>query len=316
MTATTDRDIEYLVRRFTLEKGYAVACEEDEEGTPVVSALDPSRFGYPLPTLHVPEVESLKRHFDVVLIRAIGIYFIVLGIKKYEGQGVTASLSLDTLLEVGHACLPYTGKYSGAKMAVFIDIVEVHRNDPSSADVERLDALRHPPVVGRKVVVNTYSVGFRSGTVHSQAGRWTVAGARAKSLRRILRAPDEPERRMVERAERAGLNVPLVLTGAVAGLALALAARVLLATLGAESRELYGGADFAGGFAAIWIAVYARRIRAASVVQAFLAVVCYSLLLYGGLVVVLGAPFSFWMVGNAIGLICTGVFIGSQSEMV
>ena len=315
MTATTDRDVEYLVRRFTLEKGFAVAGEEGEGGTPVVGALDPSRFGYDLPVLYAPEVEPLKRHFDVVLVRADGINFTVLGVKKSQGQSVAEGLTLDALLEVGSACLPYTGESSGAKMPVFIDVVEVHRDDPRPEDVERLGALWHPPATDRKVIVSTHSVGLRSGAVHSETGRWTVARGRARYLRRILRETDEPEHRMVERVERAGLSVPLVLAGAAAGLALALAARLLLASLGAESGQLYGAADYAGGFAAIGVAVYARRIRAASAVQAVLAGVCYSLLLYGGLVVVFGAPLSFWMGLNALAFIVTGFFIGAESEM-
>ncbi len=314
--ATTDKEIEYLVRRFTLEKGFAVAGDLDANDHPVASGVDPSRFGYDLPVIYVPEIEPLKEHFDAVLVRADGINFTALGIRKYDGRGIAETLSRDHLIEIGEACLRYTGKSSGAKMPVFLNVLEVHPNEPRPEAVEQLNTLRHELATDKKkVFVSAYSVGWRSGTVLIRTGRWTVSRGRARYLRRILKATDEPEHRMVERVESAGLNLSLVLVGALAGVALALAFRFLLATLGAESGQLYGLADYLGGFTSVGIAVFARRIRAASAVQAVLAAVCYSLLFYGGLVFAFGAPFSFWMVLNTLVFTLTGFYIGAESEM-
>ena len=293
----------------------AVAGDLDADERPVAGGVDPSRFGYDLPVIHVPEIEPLKRHFDAVLVRADGINFTALAIRKYDGRGIAETLSRGDLIEIGEPCLQYTGESSGAKMPVFLDVLEVHPNEPRPEAVEQLNTLRHEHATDERVFVSAYSVGWRPGTVQIQTGRWTVSRGRARYLRRILKAKGEPEHRMVERVKSAGLNLPLVLAGALAGVALALASRFILATLGAESGQLYGLADYVGGFTSVGIAVFARRIRAASAVQAVLAAVCYSLLFYGGLVFAFGAPFSFWMVLNTLVFTLTGFYIGAESEM-
>lgn len=315
MSATSDRDVDYLVRRFTLEKGFAVVGEEGDGGELVVRSLDPSRFGYDLPIIRVPEIEPLEEHVDALLVRADGGAFIAIGIRKHDGQGVTGTLSRDTLLDVGSACLPYTGKVSGTKMPVHLDVIEVHRNEPRPEDVERLDALRHTHTTEKNVIVSAYSVGFRTGTVRAQTGRWTLAAGRARYLRRILKEADEPEHRMVERVRNARRSVPRILGGIAVGLVVALAARFLLATLGVENGQFYGAADYVGDFAAVGVAVFARRIRAESAIQATSAAGGYSLLLYGSLVFVFGAPFSLWMVLNTVVFTLSGFYIGVESEM-
>lgn len=315
MLSRPDKEIEYLVRRFTLEKGFVVAGDLDENEQPVASDVDPSRFGYDLPVAHIPEIEPLRKHFAVVLVRADGLSFTALGVRKYDGRSVASDLPLEEVLDVGESCLAYTGTTSGAKMPVHIDLLEIHTKEPGAESVQQLGALQHTHATDAEVIVSTYSVGWGARTVQSGGGLWSRASGREGYLRRILKSTDEPEHRMVERVENAGLDPLPILAGAVAGVILAFALRLVLGTLGAEDGRWFGMADYFGSFLAIGIAVYARRIRVLSVIQAMLGSICYGLLLYGGLVLGFGAPFSFWMPVNGLAFASFAYYIGLETEM-
>ena len=312
MLTPPDRDIEYFVRRFTLEKGFAVAADLDEKDALSTHQLDESRFGYPLPLIYFEELESLKDHFDVLLIRVDGFEFWILGLSRYRGSGLASRVDQQELVDAAMQFLPYTGKVSSTKLPVKVDLIELHAMDPPPDAVASLDTLRHSTTTGRNVTINTYSVGLTSRKV---SHRSIFARPRARYLRQILRRRDESERSMVERVEKAGLSWPHILAGVLLAAALAFGLRMGLAWAGVTSGEAFAFVDYMGGFIAFGFAIYGRRIRSRSMMQGLLASIGYVVLLYGGFILFLDAPFRFWMAFNGACIAILGASIGLQSEM-
>lgn len=307
-----DTELEYVVRRFTLEKGYAVLGDELKDGQPVIRSVDEGRFRYDLPSIYIEQLGLLRPHFDVILVRAIGTGFFVLGIRKAH-RSPREPVQKETLLSAGKACLHYSGKVSGQRLPVVIEVLEIHERDfDPKALVHLQDLTVWYPSEG--VIVNVYAVGFASGRVWSR-GHISHRGRGRRYLERILAAKDEPEHRIVEAVAASGVSLPPLLLGAVVGALLAFGLRYILFVHGAEDGKLYGLADYVGVTAAIGLAVFARRIRSSSVAQAVISALLCTVLLYGTMIVLFDAPFSFWMPVNALILSSTAVWIGRESEM-
>ena len=130
----------YLARLYIAEKGY-------RPGT-------------------VPEAAALADACDVVLTYSDGMTFAILGIVDAERDPKRrVDLSADLLIDIGKACLQFTGRMNGAKLPVVIQIVEI-RSGITAADKERLTSI-HARRVLDKVHVQGFALAPESGQVWS-----------------------------------------------------------------------------------------------------------------------------------------------------
>ena len=294
-----------------MEKGYAVLTDKEKGYAPAIRSVDESRFGYELPAVHFYELDPLRPHFDVILVRSIGTTFSVLGLRKVDGSP-REPVDKATLISVGQACLRYGGRLNGLPLPVMIEVLEIHERD------FQLDAVSHLKGVTvwypglNNVVIIAYAVGFASGRIWSRGHikRWELG----RYLRRILAERGESEHQMVEAVAASGVSLPHILLGVVVGVLLAFGLRYLLTVFGVEEGRFYGLVDFIGAITATCIAILARRIRSNSAPQAGIAALLYSMLLYGG-AILLGASFSLAMPTNAFLFVAIAFMIGSMGEM-
>jgi rhomboid protease GluP len=99
--------------------------------------------GYHLGT--VPEAGALADASSLVLTYADGMSFVVLCILDAERDPERRfTLDSERLIEIGKACLRFTGSMNGAKLPVGIRIVEI-RSEITQADKRRLQKLHRPP---------------------------------------------------------------------------------------------------------------------------------------------------------------------------
>ena len=99
-------------------------------------------------------------------------------------------MSRPELLDIGRACLPYTGKINGQHMPVGIQLYELGQGPPSDEDRARLKAL-HKPGVG-KVHITAFYLDTINKTVWSSAAFNGRLRGRAW-LERVLREPRKQE---------------------------------------------------------------------------------------------------------------------------
>lgn len=314
-TPCTDPDVEYLVRRYTLEKAYLVAGEAPgADGEPVLASLDASRFGYPLPVAHFEPLRPLMAAADVVLFRFQGVHLQVLVLSTPREPRLADALARETMVAVAEGLDAVQTDDAKDRPHLLVQVLQVHRTDPGPEALAALDGLAFVSKSHRVTVVAAV-VGAAQGTVHVEETWPQRLFGWHRYLRRILRETDEPEHRMVERMLTAGLHLPALAGGVLGGALLALGLGLLLAMLGVEWDDAYGLVNYVGALVAVGVAVLARRIRSASALQGGLAGLGYGLVLYGTLVGVFGVPLGWVMGLNTLVFTLLGVSIGGTSEM-
>lgn len=309
-------EVSYLIRRYTLEKGYRVVAFEEEDGESVIQNLNESRFGYNLPTIHFNVLKPLSSYCDVILARYQEGQFEALALSTLGHRNGFKDLDRDLLDEVGQTCrenIVEMGEdisYDDMSYPI-IELVEVHRRDLKSVEMDPLECLAGASGKS-EVTVITHALGFHTGEVASYGplGR----NGRAWYLKQILRRIDETEEDMIEAIEEAGVSLPHVFFGVLSGLGTALGLRYLLSWLGVQGGEFYFWTDYCGATAVCLTAVFTRRIRADSGLQSGVATIIYLFCLYG-LISYIGYNISIWTGVNAVILIFISIVIGDMAEM-
>jgi rhomboid protease GluP len=136
------------------------------------------------------EAASLADKSDIVLSYADFGFVIVCIIDRERTSEKRFSFSRQELMDVGRACLKYTGSVNGAKMPVGIRLYEVGNGPPSEADCARLRSFRRTVPGFQKVSITSYYLDTGSRRVWSSAplGRFLPIGHR-KWLQRLLQDP-------------------------------------------------------------------------------------------------------------------------------
>lgn len=194
----TDTFCTYLARQFWARKGFTDAVP--------------------------PEADALAVLCDQALTRADGYTFrllLMVDRETYPGKRFTAAP--EEVLEVGKACLKYTGSVSGAKMPVVIDVMEVGPEEPGQR--ERLAAFKRPSIFG-KTVPSGWVIDPGAGSV------WTsrlqpIGGDRA-FIRQLLRSPRESDAELVPmEVASAPDSTPILTYASLAALLAIFAAEIL-----------------------------------------------------------------------------------------
>lgn len=148
--------------------------------------------------------------------------------------------SKQTLLDVGAACLKYTGTVNGAKMPVGISLFEVGSGPPTLDDITRLKALHKGMPGTSKVVITCYYLDTKNKTVWCSALLNGLFRQRTW-LERLLREPRKSHEEMfVPEAVLPGVERRPFATAAVLGVLAVLFVVEQLADLGREASGLFG----------------------------------------------------------------------------
>jgi rhomboid protease GluP len=143
--------------------------------------------GYRLGT--VPEAAAIAEAADVVLTYADGMSFAILAIVDAERDPERHfGLAAAELIEIGKACLHFTGRVNNAQLPVVIQIVEV-RGELTEADKRRLTAI-HARRLLDKVHVRGFVLAPPTGEVWSTL---TFGWFAERGFRRMLTAPRRTE---------------------------------------------------------------------------------------------------------------------------
>jgi rhomboid protease GluP len=120
--------------------------------------------------LGVPEeAAKLAEHFDTVLSHAAFGLAIACVVDR-ETDGARRFLpSKQDLLDIGRACLKYTGTINGTKLPVGIYVYEVSAGPPTAEDLQRLKALQRSVPGLQKVAVYCFHIDTRNKAVWSGA---------------------------------------------------------------------------------------------------------------------------------------------------
>jgi rhomboid protease GluP len=174
--AASDDDVEATAKKKRKKKrvekaeaGAAPAAAESAEAGPEPFARYLARVtcvekGYRPGTAR--EAAELADACDLVLTYADGMSFVILCIIDAERDPRRRfDLDLDHVIEIGRACLQFTGSMNGTKLPVGIRIVEI-RDEITEADKQRLEGYHRRPGL-KKVAVNGFLLSPRSGQVWS-----------------------------------------------------------------------------------------------------------------------------------------------------
>jgi rhomboid protease GluP len=132
-----------------------------------------------------PEAAALAGACDIVLARADGLTLqLVCIVDREANPHKTFGMTARQLQEIGEQCLKYTGKVSGARMPVTLQVIEVGRGP---ADRGRLAPLRRKSAFA-KVIPMAWSLNTADGTVWTNAPLGGVLAGR-RSLGKLMREP-------------------------------------------------------------------------------------------------------------------------------
>lgn len=179
----------------------------------------------------VAEAKPLADAADLALTRADGMSFVVVLILDREAHPERRfALPLAQVVELGHACLGYTGKMHGTKIPVSVQIWEVGPGASEEPEVARLKAFARNWPGEEKVVVSAWTLDTTSGRVTSTA-RWGGALAGRGWLARALREPRKPDHELARPAPAAvsEAGTPWLTITMLAALALVFAAEHVFA---------------------------------------------------------------------------------------
>lgn len=169
------------------------------------------------------EAEELVSAADAVLTYSDGMSVVIVCVVDREREP-SRVFGLDTaaLERIGKACLPYTGRVSGTKLPVGLQIIEVGSGPLTEADQQRLAGYRLG--LFHKVHLHAMHVDVREGTVWSNS--WRRAKVSSRYLKGLLSAPRsvEAEEEVAEPPER----MPFLTYALLGVMGLAFAAEHLL----------------------------------------------------------------------------------------
>lgn len=112
------------------------------------------------------EAAALADACDLVLTYSDGMSFLILCILDAERDPRRRfDLDREWVIDIGRACLAFTGSMNGAKLPVGIRIVEI-RDEITEADKQRLEGYHRRPGL-KKVAINGFVLSPRSGEVWS-----------------------------------------------------------------------------------------------------------------------------------------------------
>jgi len=152
----------YLARRLIVERGY-------KRGVPV-------------------EAVPFAARCDIALTYSDGVSFVLVGIIDREKDPQRRfDVAPDVLVEIGRACLKYTGRFNFNKMPVGIQLWEVGRSPITAADRERLVRLNRAPGLA-KVGIGAWALDASTGTAWKSTG-WRPQVPGQKYLEQVLRGP-------------------------------------------------------------------------------------------------------------------------------
>ena len=152
----------YVARRLIVERGY-------RRGVPVEAAPFAARC-------------------DIALTYSDGVSFVLVGIIDRERDPQRCfDMAPDLLVDLGRACLKYSGRFNFNKMPVGIQIWEVGRSPLADADRSRLLRLCRAPGLA-KVGIGAWALDASTGTAWKSTG-WRPQVPGRKYLEQVLRGP-------------------------------------------------------------------------------------------------------------------------------
>lgn len=131
------------------------------------------------------QAAALAEACDLVLTYSDGMSFSILCIIDAERDPQRRfDLDRERVIEIGRACLAFTGSMNGAKLPVGIRIVEI-RDEITAADKQRLEGYHRRPGL-KKVAINGFVLSPRTGEVWSTL---LFGLAEERRYRRVLTGP-------------------------------------------------------------------------------------------------------------------------------
>jgi hypothetical protein len=318
LTGSITATLTYFCRRRIIEKQYQLLPNEFARNVFADSA--------PFDTVHnklrsnpiapFPELEPLLPYFDAILFRKGGGSFTVTCIKVRDAQKIdNVFVPQGLLVEVGQACLYHSPKVMyGQKSPITIEILEFFERDFMPDDETRLAALKRIP--GRKkVMVTTLAIDAFSRKVRKSYQPGLAGFFNAAYPNTINRWLAEEHTFSEEETRRAvasgGLKLGPILLGVAGGLVLALMIELLLFFLQWQSGWIV---DMIGAITAVFIAIFARKIRVDNKRQGMIAAALYGIAYYTVMLFLFGYWLGLiwiWNLGVMIGL---GAFFGRVTD--
>lgn len=167
----------------------------------------------------VPEAAELLSASDAVLTYTDGMSLVLVCLVDREREPSRRfGLDVAALERIGKECLKYTGRVSGTKLPLGLQIIEVGRTPATEEDRQRLE--RYRLGLFHKVHLHAMHVDTTApGTVW--ANTWRRSKVSARYLRRLLVEPRtvEPEEELAEVPERTPVLTPALLLAMVLGFA-------------------------------------------------------------------------------------------------
>lgn len=288
LSKSSQATIEYLSKRFIIEKFYEVLALDD---TPTVPILNPQHFSVNIPVAIFPELSPLHAYFDTILFGG-GSQFTIICLKVCRQKNEPPPITQEQLVEIGQFGLHYSGRAQGQTIPVKIQIWELFEREFTPDDAQRLKSLKRIPGL-KKVAVVTCGVDLLSKKVVYSSAWFEFMGTPAYVQRLFDEESTFSEKKTVN-ALIASTNSPMqimpIVAGIVIGVVLALAMRFIAWSLGWAYYQMF---DIGAVFVVTGIAVYVPKFKVHSQMQGVLSAVGFGLVLYGVDILLLGFVPSF-----------------------
>lgn len=317
-SSATNATLIYFCRRRIIEKQYqllpnAFAYTVFTDFDPLENAHNKLRIA---PVAKFPELEPLLPYFDAILFRKGGGSFTVTCIKVRDSQKIdNVFVPQELLIEVGRACLRHAPKVMyGQKSPIVFEVLEFFERDFMPDDESRLATLKRIP--GRKKVmvtalaIDAFSRKVRKTYQPGLAGVFNAAYP--NTINRWLAEEhtfsEEETRRAVANG---GLKWGAIALGVGIGVVLAIGIELLLFFLQWQSGTIV---DMIGLFAAVTIAIFARKIRVDNKRQGMIAAALYGIGYYGIMLFLFGYWLGLIWILNLGIMVGVGAFIGRVTD--
>ena len=318
LTSAMAATLTYLCRRRIIEKQYQLlpsvfALTVFANSTPFDTVNNKLRI---TPIASFPELESLLPYFDAIMFRKGGGSFTVTCIKVRDAQKIdNVFVPQALLIEAGQACLRYAPKVMyGQRSPITFEIWEFFEREFTPDDETRLATLKRIP--GRKKVmvsvlaIDAFSRKVRKNYQPGAAGLFNAGYS--NTINRWLAEEhtfsEEETRRAVANG---GVKFGAIALGVGIGVVLAITIEFLLFFLQWQSGWVV---DMIGLFAAVMIAIFARKIRVDNKKQGMIAAALYGIGYYGIMLFLFGYWLGLiWIINLAI-MVGFGAFIGRVTD--